>query len=171
MPRVTSPREMNETFARLYNSRNLEDLVSLYEPGAVHVDPTGKTTVGSAIRAELESLLRLRGTMVSTNSFCLENGDLALLRADWTVTDERGAVVASGSSTEVVRRQADGRWLYVIDHAGGASLPPSSPLRAAAAPCESTPEAPRSPRNPCAQADRRDRSGSLPSEAPGRTAE
>jgi len=120
MPRVTTPREMNETFARIYNSRNLEDLVSLYEPGAMHVDPSGNTTVGSAIRAGLESLLELPGTMVSTNSFCLENGDLALLRADWTVTDERGAVVASGSSVEVVRRQSDGRWLYVIDYAGGA---------------------------------------------------
>lgn len=123
VPKVTTPREMNEIFARTFNSRNLEDLLSLYEPDATHTDPSGRTTVGAAIRAELELLLRLPGTMVSHNNFCIENGNLALLRADWSVIDEHGGVVASGSSAEVVRRQADGRWLYVIDHAGGASLP------------------------------------------------
>jgi len=39
--------------------------------------------------------------------------DLALPRANWELT---GAVVASGSSAELVSRQADGRWLYVINH-------------------------------------------------------
>lgn len=49
-------------------------------------------------------------------------GDLALLRADWELTTDDGAVVASGSSAELVHKQGDGRWLYVIDHAVEAGL-------------------------------------------------
>jgi ketosteroid isomerase-like protein len=59
--------------------------------------------------------------MKSTNNFCVVHGDLALLRADWELVGDDGRIVAAGSSAEVVRKQSDGRWLYVIDHA--AALP------------------------------------------------
>ncbi len=29
----------------------------------------------------------------------------------------------TGSAIEVARRQPDGRWLFIIDHAAGASVP------------------------------------------------
>ena len=61
--------------------------------------------------------------MVSRNRFCLPHGDIALLRADWAVLGEGDAVMAQGSTAEVVRRQADGRWLYLIDHAAAHAAP------------------------------------------------
>jgi ketosteroid isomerase-like protein len=123
--KATTARAMNETFARAFNSRNLDNLSALYEPGAaLRTDGTERTPTGTAeIGAELRLLLLAPGTMVSRNNFCFEHGDLALLRADWALVGEDGTAVASGSSAEVVRRQADGSWLYVIDHATGASLP------------------------------------------------
>lgn len=125
MFRITTPSATNETFARAFNSRNLDNLLALYEPSAVHVGgpgatpETGITEIGKALSA----LLQIQGTMVSVNNFCIENGGIALLRADWKLSSADGAVIASGSTAEIVRRQADGSWLYVIDHAAGASAP------------------------------------------------
>lgn len=121
---VHEPSAMNDTFAHAFNSREIENLMSLYEPGSVLcADPAGAIDAGlDAIRARLTELLRAPGAMTSRNNFCIALGDLALLRADWSLRDG-DQVVAAGSSAEIVRRQADGRWLYVIDHAMGASLP------------------------------------------------
>lgn len=124
MFKVTEPQLMNETFARAFNSRLIENLLSLYEPAAtLLVDGSGREFTGfDAIAQELTRLLTAPGTMTSRNNFCIRHGDIALLRADFALRDgER--VIVSGSTAEVVRRQDDGSWLYVIDHAAGASLP------------------------------------------------
>jgi ketosteroid isomerase-like protein len=124
--KVTNPSAMNETFARAFNSRSLDNLLSLYEPdAALRVDASTETRIGLGQIAEtLRGLLQIPGTMVSKNNFCVARGDLALLRADWALVADDGRVVASASTAEIVRRQADGTWLYVVDHAAGASLPP-----------------------------------------------
>lgn len=125
MFKVTTPSAMNEIFARAFNSRHIDNLLSLYEPDAsLRTDPTTRTCTGhEAIAAELGKLLDVPGTMVSRNNFCVEVGNLALLRADYALTSPDGKTILAGSSAEVVRRQVDGSWLYVIDHAAGASLP------------------------------------------------
>lgn len=79
------------------------------------------------VEETLAGLLALPGRMTSRNRFCLVHDDLALLRADWILVSDDGETLASGSSVELVRRQADGFWRYVIDHAVGASLPPLQP--------------------------------------------
>lgn len=121
---VTEPAAMNETFARAVNSRELANVLALYEKEAVLlVDGSGREARGKAdLASELSNLLAMPGTMRSKNNFCVEHGDLALLRADWMVLGADGAVIATGSTAEIVRRQADGRWLYVVDHAAGAGL-------------------------------------------------
>ena len=122
---VTSPDRMNAAFADAFNSRSIAHLLQLYEPDAVlRTDGDGTDLTGlAAIENALAQLLQVPGRMISRNHFCIVHGDLALLRADWELAADDGAIVASGSSAELVRRQADGRWLYVIDHAVGASLP------------------------------------------------
>ncbi|MDH7796182.1 MULTISPECIES: nuclear transport factor 2 family protein [unclassified Beijerinckia] len=121
---VTQPDQMNTTFARAFNSRKIGNLLVLYEPDAtLRVDDIASDITGlEAISHALRQLLGLPGTMTSRNRFCVVHGDLALLRADWDLTDGDGTVLASGSSAELIRRQPDGTWLYVVDHAVGASL-------------------------------------------------
>jgi ketosteroid isomerase-like protein len=122
---VTSPSAMNAAFADAFNHRSIEDLLALYQPDAVlRIDDEGPDIIGQAAIAQaLMQLLQVPGRMRSHNRFCIEHGELALLRADWDVTSDDGRLVVSGSSAEVVRRQGDGRWLYVVDHAVGAIVP------------------------------------------------
>lgn len=121
---VTEPAHMNAAFARAFNHRSLAALISLYEADAIlRVTDSETDLIGhAAIAEELSRLLQAPGTMTSRTRFCIVHGDLALLRADWDLVADDGSVVASGSSAEVVRRQDDGTWRYVIDHAIGAGL-------------------------------------------------
>ena len=124
MFKVNMPHEMNQTFARAFNSRDIDNLMALYEEKAVLRIDAEKTFTGkAAIAVELQKLLTMPGKMLSHNNFCIEYGDIALLRADHSIVDTDGATIFSGSSAEVVRRQSDGAWLYIIDHAMGATLP------------------------------------------------
>jgi ketosteroid isomerase-like protein len=125
MFQVHAPHDMNDVFARAFNTRKIENLLALYEKDAMLlVDNSGDARVGhDAIGRELAKLMQAPGVMVSKNNFCVVHGDLALLRADFALRDG-DTLIASGSTAELVRKQLDGSWLYVIDHAAGASLPP-----------------------------------------------
>lgn len=124
MFKVNLPHEMNQIFALAFNTRDISNLMSLYEEKAVLRIDAEKTFTGkAAIETELRKLLLLPGKMFSYNNYCIEHGDIALLRADHSIVNTDGVTILSGSSAEVVRRQFDGSWLYIIDHAMGASLP------------------------------------------------
>ena len=123
MFKVKKPHAMNQTFARAFNSHDLNNLMALYEDNAILRIDSEKTFTGkAAIAAELGKLLQLPGEMYSHNNFCTEHGDIALLRADHAIVGADGTSILSGSSSEIVRRQPDGTWLYIIDHAMGATL-------------------------------------------------
>ncbi len=125
MPTVMDPSKLNMTFAELVNARDLEGLVSLYESNALHQGTgPGELDAGLVeIEASLRKLLAVPGRMRSVNNFTLVVDDIALLRADWRIEDNAGTVLAQGSSAEVARRQRDGSWRSLIDHALGSSTP------------------------------------------------
>lgn len=129
MNHVTKPEEMNAAFAEAVNAGDLDQLLDLYEPGAV-LRTEGDTTYHGLdeIRNALERLLSRVGTLTGRNVYCLSHGDIALLRADYVMNDDDGAALMRGSSAEIVRRCDDGKWRYIVDHATGASLPPEWPL-------------------------------------------
>jgi uncharacterized protein (TIGR02246 family) len=118
---------MSAAFAEACNSGDVDRALSLYEPDALLAPQPGQRARGTAaIREALVALLALKGRMASTNAYCMEVGDLALLRGDWTFagTGPDGETVElAGRSAEVVRRQRDGSWLYVIDHPFGSDEP------------------------------------------------
>jgi ketosteroid isomerase-like protein len=124
MIKVAQPQDMNDTFARVFNTRKLEDLLALYEPNAIlYVDAAQRFQGREQIAAALANFLQMPGTLAGRNNFCVVHEDLALLRADYALIGADGATLVAGSSAEIARRQADGTWLYVVDHAVGASLP------------------------------------------------
>lgn len=122
--KVYRPEDMNAAFAEAFNSGDVERLVALYEPTAVLVPVPGRVVEGApAIRAALEELLALKGRMTSENQYALVHGDVALLRARVRLvgTGPGGEPLEINNHTaEVVRRQPDGSWLYILDHPYGA---------------------------------------------------
>ncbi len=122
--KVYKPADMNSAFAEAFNSGNIENLLSLYETNAVLVPVPGQVAEGiQAIRAALEELPALKGHMKSDNQYALVQGDIALLRAKVHLVGtgpDGNRLEINNHTTEVVRRQADGSWLYILDHPYGA---------------------------------------------------
>lgn len=122
--KVFNPEDMNSAFAEAFNSGNIEDLISLYEPNAVLIPGPGRVAEGiPAIRAALQELLALKGHMRSENQYALVHGEIALLRAKVHLVGtgpDGGPLEINNHTAEVVRRQPDGSWLYIIDHPYGA---------------------------------------------------
>jgi ketosteroid isomerase-like protein len=87
------------------------------------VGPEGEQGRGhDDIRANWQALLDMGGSAMSmTTVYCVEQGDLALLRNDYSL--DLGGMPITGCTAEVARRQADGSWLYVIDNPFGANPP------------------------------------------------
>ena len=120
------PEECDILLMETMNRGDLEAAVALYEPSAILVqDPSGEIINGhEAIREFIRGGLAL-GLRMTRETHALQNGDLALTGGRWkaTGTDGEGnAVVLSGNSREVVRRQPDGTWRFAIDNPWGAGL-------------------------------------------------
>lgn len=129
--KVYNPEEMNSAFAEAFNSGDVEELLSLYEPTAVLVPRPGQVVEGAeAIRAALQELLALKGTMRSENQYALVHGDIALLRAKVHLVGtgpDGNPLEINNHTAEVIRRQPDGSWLYILDHPYGADPRTSRP--------------------------------------------
>jgi uncharacterized protein (TIGR02246 family) len=119
--KVWEPQEMNGAFAAAVRSGDVEQVLALYEPDALLAPQPGLRARGlEQIRAALDALIAIGGTIESRNNYCMEVGDLALLQGEWQLRTKApdGSPLVLGSRTaEIVRRQPDGSWLYVVDHA------------------------------------------------------
>jgi uncharacterized protein (TIGR02246 family) len=114
------PEEVDQLFVQAFYAGDLEALVALYEPDASLVQQSGQVVTGrEAIRGALQGLLTLCGEFRFELKSVAGTGELALVRSDWSLvgTAPGGCLVnLSGRASEVVRRQPDGTWLYVIDN-------------------------------------------------------
>lgn len=122
MPART-PEELGQQFVQLLNAGDLEGLAALYEPGASLTPAPGTTVVGvAAIRQALGGLLAGKPHITMSTCVVARTDDLALMTGQWQLaisgSDGKPANV-NGRSVEVVRRQADGRWLFAIDEPFG----------------------------------------------------
>jgi uncharacterized protein (TIGR02246 family) len=115
-----TPESLMVRFGQLVQEGNLDQLIALYEPGAVFVPAPGVRCEGhEAIRAALAEMLALEPTMEVDIEEVLVSADLALVINAWKMTGTApdGTIVRQeGRSADVLRRQADGSWLVSIDH-------------------------------------------------------
>ena len=124
---ATTARQVHELFVERFNSQDADGVIELYEPNAVILPPGAPEVVSGhvAIRAVLNGILALKGKMENTIVRVIERHDIAILYSRWTVsgTGPDGIPVTLGGVTsDVVRRQGDGRWLFAIDNPlGGAA--------------------------------------------------
>src|SRR5882762_4287673 len=113
-----SPAEIHSLFQHAFNLGDVEALIALYEPNAVYVI-NGQNAIGREnIREAFQSLLPTRGLMtLETRAVVVSQQGLALLHGGWVIEPLTGGaeLATRGLSTEVVRKQQDGTWLFVID--------------------------------------------------------
>ncbi len=114
-PVATTPEQVHELFAAFVNAGDADGLASLFEPDALMLPQPGVEARGAAeLHAASAGLCGLVAEFALRTDAVRTAGDLALLSGTWTATTPAGDVLG-GRTTEVARRQPDGRWLAVID--------------------------------------------------------
>jgi len=123
MPART-PGDVDRLFAEALNAGNLEALVALYEPEAVLMPQPGMLVHGiDAIRESLAQFISGKPKISLKPRLNTYTSDLAIVSATWelSMTGSDGKPVSmTGQSVEVMRRQSDGTWRFVIDLPFGA---------------------------------------------------
>ncbi len=118
------PEEAHRLWAERFKAGDLEGLVALYEPDATLMHQPGQAASGTAaIREALGGFLGLKPTFdwLETKP-AVRSDDLALLHDPWTLSGtapDGSPVNLSATTADVVRRQADGTWRFVIDNPWG----------------------------------------------------
>lgn len=112
--------DAHASLAAAFNTRNVDTVLQMYDVEGIIVPEPGKAVSGKEpFRTAVEAILSIPGKMEIKTVYCLETGDLAVGRSEWRVTDG-DEVKISAKGIEVMKRQADGGWKIVIDHAFGA---------------------------------------------------
>jgi len=115
-----TPKEVDDLFGQYLNSGNLDGLVSLYESDAVLVQQDRSEARGlEAIRQGLAGFVAMKPKIVMNVVAAVTAGnDVAVLYNDWNLEapgpDGKPAQM-SGKAIEIVRRQSDGSWRFILD--------------------------------------------------------
>jgi len=120
-------KQLCSEFTKAVNAGDLDAVCNLYAADALFVTgPNDEAVSGSsAVREVLAGFLASRPVMEFEHAYVFQTGDTAVARGQWKLTStgpDGASSVISGNSIEVLRRQADGSWRYVIDHPWGAEV-------------------------------------------------
>ena len=120
-----TPEDVHPLFARHFAAADMPALLSLYEADAVLLPQPGVVARGhGAIRESLGAFLAMKGTFRLGTPKVVRAEDVAIVFAPWTL-DAKGPdgspIHLEGQTSDVVRRQPDGRWLIAIDSPVGAA--------------------------------------------------
>jgi uncharacterized protein (TIGR02246 family) len=114
-----NPKALDVLFEQALNAGDLDALLALYEPNASFTPQPGQSVNGTAaIREAIAGFLSLKPTITLDTRVLGEADGIALMTSRWRLrgTGPDGAAVElAGDSVEVVRRQPDGSWRFVID--------------------------------------------------------
>ena len=102
------PEDVHRRLAEAVNAGDLEALAALYPAHG------GATPSHDGLR----DLLALKPRISVETRSVVRSGKVALLGSRWRLagtTPEGQAIALSGQGAEVVRRQADGTWRYVVE--------------------------------------------------------
>lgn len=120
---TSTPEQVLAAIVEGINSGDLDGLMPLYESEAAFATEPGSLAHGaSGVREALAGFITMNGTLDLEVTRVLEVDDLALVTGVWSFdgTGPDGEPVRlEASNADVLRRQADGTWRFVIDNPWG----------------------------------------------------
>ena len=126
---MQSPATTVNQLVDAINHADLERALALYEKDAVLVAQPGQVARGSAeIKEALAGFIAMKAKLQSEVQEIVEAGDIALYVSRWRLNgvDADGRPISmAGESSDILRRQKDGRWLVTLDNPWGARILPN----------------------------------------------
>jgi ketosteroid isomerase-like protein len=120
---TATPEQVLDSIVTGINSGDLDSLVPLYESEAAFAGQPGILAHGTAgVREALTGFISMKGKLDLEVTRVLEVGDLALVIGVWSFdgTGPDGRPVRlEARNADVLRRQTDGTWRFVIDNPWG----------------------------------------------------
>jgi uncharacterized protein (TIGR02246 family) len=118
-----TPEQVLESVVEGINTGNFDMLMALYEPEAAFATEPGSLAHGFAgVREALGGFVAMKGELDLKVTRVLEVSDLALVTGVWSFTGtgpDGEPVKLAAKNADVLRRQADGSWRFVIDNPWG----------------------------------------------------
>jgi uncharacterized protein (TIGR02246 family) len=118
-----TPEQVLEAVVEGINTGDFDLLLSLYESGAAFATQPGTLSHGlGGICEALERFVALNGKLDLKVNRVLEVGDLALVVGEWSFAGtgpEGEPIKLAARNADVLRRQRDGSWRFVIDNPWG----------------------------------------------------
>ena len=120
---TATPEQVLESIVTGINSGNLDGLLPLYESEAAFATRPGTLAPGApGIRDALGGFISMNGKLDLEVTRVLEVDDLALVIGTWSfngVGPDGEPVQLAAENADVLRRQTDGTWRFVIDNPWG----------------------------------------------------
>ena len=118
-----TPQQLLQAVVDGINSGDLDGLMTLYESEAAFAAQPGTLAHGPAgVRQSITAFLAMKGKLDLQVTRVLEAGGLAFVAGIWSFTGtgpDGAPVTLTGRNGDVLRRQPDGSWRFVIDNPWG----------------------------------------------------
>jgi uncharacterized protein (TIGR02246 family) len=127
----SSPLDTINNLTAAINRGDLTSMLNLFEPDAVLIvqslvgQPGQIVRGGVAIREAYAGFVSLKPTLRRQAQQIVEAGGIALHCSRWTLTatsPDGKKIERTGVSSDVLRKQSDGRWLTLIYNPYGTSM-------------------------------------------------
>jgi ketosteroid isomerase-like protein len=112
--------DAHTTLAAAFNTGDVATVMSMYDVTGIIVPEPNKPVSGrQQFEDSIKAILSIKGKMEIKTVYCLQTGNIALGRSEWSITDGDEVKVAA-KGIEVMQQQTDGTWKIIIDQAFGA---------------------------------------------------